>query len=170
MRLIARGESQAFSQLMRRYLRGAVAIAFEYAHDLDEAEDIAQDAFHRLWSSASRFDPSQRFRPWFYTIVRNLGRNVAARRRRRGEVGLWEFGERDGAGDRDRDREIRGCIERQLEKMTEMQASCFRLCEIEGFSADEVADMMDIASSTVRQHCFRARNKLREALERHGLS
>ncbi|HUP90191.1 MAG TPA: RNA polymerase sigma factor [Longimicrobiales bacterium] len=169
VRLIQKGESHRFGELMRRHLRGAVAVGLEYARDLDEAEDIAQDAFHRLWSSIARFDPAQRFRPWFYTIVRNLGRNVASKRARRGEVELHDsFRDRDG--DSDSDREIRNAIESELAKMSEMQAGCFRLCEMEGFTSEEVADMMDIEAPTVRTHCFRARAKLRVALEKYGLS
>ena len=86
MRLIRAGEPQAFRELMRRHLRGAVAVALEYARDLDEAEDVAQEAFHRVWRGAASFDVAQRFRPWFYTIVRNLGRNLASKRTRRAEI------------------------------------------------------------------------------------
>lgn len=97
----------------------------------------------------------------------NLGRNVASKRARRGEVELHDvYSDTDG----DRDREIRARIENELRKMSEMQTSCFRLCEMERFSAEEVADMMDIEAPTVRTHCFRARAKLRVALEKHGLS
>jgi DNA-directed RNA polymerase specialized sigma24 family protein len=47
VRLVRSGEAQAFSQLMERYLRPALAVSLEYARDRDDAEDIVQDAFLR---------------------------------------------------------------------------------------------------------------------------
>jgi len=167
VRLVRGDEAHGLRELMRRYLRGAVAVALEYTRDLDEAEDVAQEAFERVWRSAHHFDPRQRFRPWFYTIVRNAGRDAIRRRSRRSEVELSDMHAaqaRDAALDAD----IRRHVHAELDRMTSPQASCFRLCEIEGFSAEEVADMMNIAPATVRTHAHRARVRLREALAKLG--
>jgi hypothetical protein len=58
---------------VERYVRGALAVALEYARDRYDAEDIVQDAFVRTLRELHRFDDRLSFRPWFYTIVRNLG-------------------------------------------------------------------------------------------------
>lgn len=74
-----RGEGEAFGTLVRRYLRPALAVAWEFAPSRDDAEDLVQDAFHRALRALPSFDAGRPFRPWFFTIVRNLGRNAAER-------------------------------------------------------------------------------------------
>ena len=167
MRLARAGEAQAFDQLVERYLRGALAVALEYARDHDEAEDIVQDAFVRMLRGLDRFDDRLAFRPWFYTILRNLGRNAAGQRARVSGSPV-ETVEAPTVSDAAADAELRGLIDRELAGMTEMQSASFRLCDIEGFSAAEVADMLGIGVATVRTHAHRARIKLREVLARKG--
>ena len=169
MRLVRKGEARAFDELAGRYLRGALAVALEYARDRDEAEDIVQDAFVRVVRELHRFDDRLPFRPWFYTILRNLGRNVVERRARITHV---ESPDSSPAaprpGDLAADAELRAIVERELAGMTRLQAAAFRLFAIEGFSALEVGDMLGIAPATARTHAHRARLKLRDTLARRG--
>jgi RNA polymerase sigma-70 factor, ECF subfamily len=166
VRLVLAGEAPAFDELVQRYLRGALAVALEYARDRDDAEDIVQDAFVRTLRQLHRYDDRRAFRPWFFTILRNIGRNAAARRARsrRQEI------EPPASNDYDRaaDAELRQLIEQELAGMSALQAASFRLCEIEGFSTLEVADMLGIAPATVRTHAHRARVKLRAVLTSRG--
>jgi RNA polymerase sigma-70 factor (ECF subfamily) len=169
VRLARAGEAQAFDRLVERYLRGALAVALEYARDRDEAEDIAQDAFLRALRELHRFDDRLSFRPWFFTILRNLGRNALARRvRQAGDDAAADTLAAPARADAAADAELRGIIEMELADMTSLQAASFRLCEIEGFSAREAADMLGIAPATVRTHAHRARLKLREVLTARG--
>ena len=169
MRLARKGEARAFDQLVERYLRGALAVALEYARDRDDAEDIVQDAFIRTLRQLHRFDDRLSFRAWFYTILRNLGRSAAERRGRQTELGVAaDVVSAPRSGDVAADAELRGLIEQELAGMTPQQSGSFRLCEIEGFSALEVGDMLGIAPATVRTHAHRARLKLRAALRHRG--
>jgi RNA polymerase sigma factor (sigma-70 family) len=162
VRLVRNGEAPAFAELVARYLRGALAVALEYAHDRDEAEDIVQESFMRTLTQIERFDTRLSFRPWFYTILRNIGRNTATRRAR--SAPLTDDLPAAPAADTD----VRNIVERELSQMPEMQAASFRLCEIEGFDSNEVGDMLGVAPATVRTHTHRARLKLRAALTRSG--
>jgi len=169
VRLARKGEARAFDELVERYLRGALAVALEYARDRDDAEDIVQDAFIRTLRELHRFDDRLSFRPWFYTILRNLGRNAAERRGRQTELeAVGDVVSNPGSGDAAADAELRGLIEQELAGMSAQQAASFRLCEIEGFSALEVGDMLGVAPATVRTHAHRARLKLREVLSSRG--
>lgn len=164
VRLVREGETQAFDILMRRYLRPALAVALQYAPGLDEAEDIVQDAFLRSLRQLHRFDERLRFAPWFFTILRNLARNEAVRRARPAPA----LPARDHTPDAASDAEIREIVDSTLREMTSHQQACFRLCEIDGFSAAEVGDMLGMTPPTVRTHAHRARLKLREELTRLG--
>ena len=169
MRRFRAGAPHALDELVERYVRRAVGVAREYAADLDEAEDLVQEAFQRAVRGLDRFDDRQRFAPWFFTILRNIGRNATRTARRTESLdACGELVSPDGTGEGATESELRHHIDRELAGMPAQQAACFRLCEIEGFSAPEVGDMMGLAPPTVRTHAHRARLKLREALGKLG--
>ena len=160
-----RGDSRAFGTLVGRYLRPALAVAWEYGPALDDAEDLVQEAFHRALRNLRRFDTRKPFAPWLFTIVRNLGRNAAARDARWGGEAVPE----DLASRSDPQREMENAeigdrIEEGLAALPPMQRSCFRLCQVEGFESHEVAEMLGIGAATVRTHVHRARAALQDAL------
>lgn len=166
VRRTRQGDRVAFDKLVRRYLRPALAVAWEFTESRDDAEDVVQDAFHRALHGLDSYDARRPFRPWFFTIVRNAGRNAAAWRNR------WSFEPLDDALPSEpcsplsavERREVREWIGAGLELLSPMQRTCFRLCDLEGFSAAEVSEMLELEESTVRVHRFRARRGLREAL------
>jgi RNA polymerase sigma-70 factor (ECF subfamily) len=151
---------------VRRYLRPALAVAWEFTESRDDAEDVVQDAFHRALRGLDSYDDRRPFRPWFYQIVRNVGRNAAARRNRWGSEPVSETlpaPETSALSEIER-WEIRKRIDDGLEFLSPMQRSCFRLCDLEEYKAAEVGEMLGLSDSTVRVHLFRARKALREIL------
>lgn len=161
-----RGDREAFGVLVRRYLRPALAVAWEFAPSRDDAEDLVQDAFHRALRSLDSFDETRPFRPWFFTILRNLGRNAAERNARWAAVPVPGELATDAADPEDMAHraELRERIQRGLDILPPMQRACFRLCDIEGFDGIEVAEMLGISAATVRTHRHRARATLRAEL------
>ena len=160
------GDALAFDALVRRYLRPALAVALEFADGKEDAEDLVQDTFHRILRRLDGFDEGRPFRPWFFSILRNLGRNLAARRKRWRTVALPEslVTKRRSPLDDANSAEIRERLSAAIESLPEMQQGCFRLCDMEGFTGVEVADMLGITPGTVRTHLHRARQALRESL------
>jgi len=160
------GDGRAFDALTRRYLRQALATAWEFTESLEDAEDIVQEAFFRALSGLERFDPSRPFAPWLFSILRNTGRNEAARR------GRWQSVpvpvELEGAGEGPEAEletgEIRTVLAQGLDRLPAMQKACFRLRDVEGFTSAEVSEMLGVSSATVRVHVHRARRSLREIL------
>ncbi|NIT67400.1 MAG: sigma-70 family RNA polymerase sigma factor [Gemmatimonadetes bacterium] len=161
-----RGDGEAFGALVRRYLRPALAVAWEFAPSRDGAEDLVQDAFHRALRALPSFDESRPFRPWFFTILRNLGRNAAEREARWSTGPVSEGLRADGADPEEEAHraDVRDRIRRGLDLLPPMQRACFRLCDMEGFDGVEVAEMLDLSAATVRVHRHRARAALRDAL------
>jgi RNA polymerase sigma-70 factor (ECF subfamily) len=163
-----RGNRDAFGALVSRYLRPALAVAWEYAPTRDDAEDLVQDAFHRALRSLDRFDETRPFRPWFFTILRNVARNEVARHSRWTSVAVPDelpAGESDPEDEAHR-AGLRERIQEGLDILPQMQRTCFRLCDIEGFDGTEVAEMLGLSAATVRTHRHRARATLRDALRR----
>jgi len=163
---VRRGDRASFDELVRRYLRPALAVAWEFTESRDDAEDVVQEAFYRALGGLDGFDESRPFRPWFFSIVRNVGRNAAAWRNRWGMESIAESLPSAGSSPlSDAERaEIRRRVDEGMKILSAMQQSCFRLCDLEGFATAEVAEMLGVQESTVRVHVFRARRALREVL------
>ena len=160
------GDAQAFDALVRRYLRPALVVALEFADGMEDAEDLVQESFHRVLRQLGSFDERRTFRPWFFSILRNLGRNLVAKRKRWRTVPLPAslVTKRRSPFDDASSAEIRERLSAAIESLPEMQRGCFRLYDVEGFTGVEVADMLGITPGTVRTHLHRARHALRESL------
>ena len=161
------GDQLAYRQLVDRYVRPAMAVAWEFTETLEDAEDLVQEAFRRVVNALDNFDTSRPFRPWFFTILRNLARNAAGARARRVAEALDEAvpDERPTPLDVMEKVELQARLDMELESLSEMQRVCFRLCALEGLGSNEVADALGLSDATVRTHVYRARNALREAME-----
>jgi RNA polymerase sigma-70 factor (ECF subfamily) len=161
------GDREAFGVLVTRYLRPALALAWEYAPSLDDAEDLVQEGFHRALRGLDGFDASRPFRPWLFTILRNVARNAVARHARWNAVAIPDehSSEEPDPLEATYRLELRDRIEAGLDLLPPMQRACFRLCDIEGFEGPEVATMLGVDPATVRTHRHRARAALRKALQ-----
>lgn len=156
------GDGAAFGVLVRRYLRRAMAIAWEYTGSREDAEDAVQEAFRRTLQTLQRYDPTRPFRPWFFTIVRNTALDQRERSRRWNVVALAESvpsPARTPLEDASA-AQLRAHLDAALEKVSEMQRRCFRLCALEGFTSAEAGEALGIREETVRTHVFRARRAL----------
>lgn len=161
------GDQRACAVLVRRYLRRSLAVAFEYASSLADAEDIVQDAFGRMFDGLGRYDAARAFAPWFFTILRNTARNAARSESARKHVRItddYAFAGPSPARHAAR-AELRERIRDAIRGLPPMQASCVRLCLIEGLSSVEAGAALGVAESTVRVHVFQARRTLQDLLE-----
>lgn len=162
----ASGDGTTFGVLVRRHLRRATAVALEITGNLEDAEDVVQEAFLVTLERAATFDPTRSFVPWLHGIVRNKAvrlRARAARRRRLLQLFGWsqpitvQEDRVDAPATLAKARAL-------LEALPEMQRRCFDLHVAHGLPTPAVAEQCGIAESTVRQHVFRARTALRRAL------
>ena len=166
----ARGDGAAFAVLVRRYIRSSTLLAAQLMGDRDDAEDVVQDAFTVIHRNAARFDAVRPFGPWAYAIVRRLAANRQARDARRARL-LEMFGRKELAEPSSIDAEevvvaqLDGAAAlRAMNDLSPMQRACIELVVLRGLTTEEVAAMHGISESTVRQHVFRARASLRNAV------
>ena len=162
----ASGDGAAFGVLVRRHLREATAVAIEITGNLEDAEDVVQEAFLVTLDRAATFEATRPFAPWLNGIVRNKALRLRARAaRRRRLLQLFGWSEPTTA---DEDRvDASATLAKAgalLEALPEMQRRCFDLHVGRGLPTPVVAEQCGIAESTVRQHVFRARTTLRRAL------
>ena len=77
------GDTDAYDVLVRRYLRPAMALAWQYTRRVEDAEDVVQEGFHRVVRALADYDHRRPFSAWFYTIVRNVARTAISKDGRR---------------------------------------------------------------------------------------
>jgi RNA polymerase sigma-70 factor (ECF subfamily) len=168
VRASLQGDEHACERLVRRYLKKAMAVALTYVDTLEDAEDIVQDTFRRVFQNLRRFDDTRPFQPWLFTILRNTARSAQQRTRLRKHETLLPShpGSHAGPLEEAGRTELRERIEDAVRRLPPMQRACFRLCLVEGFSSAEAAMAVGVAESTVRVHLFKARHALRGLLDR----
>ena len=173
---IREGDRAAFEELVLRKRDRAFRLARRVVGQDEDARDVVQLAFLRVWRKARGFRPGSDFDPWFHRIVMNLAidlvRREQARKRSQADWVQEVSGTRSGpaqeAGrglpDRLRVEEVSRIFDELAASLPPRQRAVFALREIEGMSNDDVARLLGIRSSTVRNHLFQARTALQKAL------
>lgn len=170
----AKGNEQAFRQLIERHQNAVIGTVARMLNDAHEAEDIAQQVFIRLWNSAPKWRHDAKFTTYLYTIMRNLVFNESRRRSRKKEISLEEQQENhpaamraDGGLSPDEGmekRELHRSIDAAIAALPEQQRLAVVLRTFEGFDYEDIAKALDTSVSSVKSLLFRARGVLREAL------
>lgn len=172
IRLSREGDQTAFGHLVALKREKAFRVALNILGSEADAEDVAQAAFIRLWSSLRQFDENSRFDPWFCRIVVNLAIDWHRRRKRSPIAAADEATEAlpaealPGADAGLMQAELRKIFNRLAGGLAPVQRAVFTLREIEGMPTEEIARILEIRPSTVRNHLMAARKSLQEALRR----
>ena len=173
IRAAAGGDRRAFEDLVLRKRERVVRTAYQITGNLEDAKDVAQGVFLRLWRVLQRFDLAKRFDTWLYRITVNAAIDSI---RERGPKGFLQALP-DDAGDRLHDpsrgpdalfdsKELQGAFLRLAARLAPRQRATFVLKEIEGLDTGDVARALGITESTVRNHLLQARRILREGMRR----
>jgi RNA polymerase sigma-70 factor (ECF subfamily) len=174
MMRIAGGEDRAFSVLLRRHLPRTVGLAQRYVGDRALAEDIAQEAFSRVWTHAGRWlAPEEmeegrrpaKFTSWFYRVVVNLCHDQHRKKRFSNIEDIAEPADEAKTGEElADDRDVEKAVTAGLDALPENQRMAMALCFFEGFSNAEAATAMGVSVKAVESYLVRARRALRESL------
>jgi len=167
------GKRRAFDELVLLKRERVVRVAYQVTGDMDDALDVAQGVFLKLWQGLSSYDPGRRFDTWLHRVTMNAAIDFIRARGVRGAIQpLPEATERNLASDDpsaeetlDRSR-LQQAFLRLAARLAPKQRAAFILKEIEGLETAEVARVMGVAESTVRNHLLQARRVLREGLRR----
>jgi len=177
MRLVGRGDMEAFEQLIERHqtlVAGTVARMLGSNSDVD---DIAQQVFIRVWKSASRYVPRAKFTTWLLKITRNLVFNELRRSKRHTQVPLQTGPGAEGLPIKDESNlspdillleiELQGAIEKAIMKLPDVQRMALILRRYEELSYEEIGEILDLSVSAVKSVLFRARAELRARLSKY---
>ena len=177
-----RGETEAFSVLVRRHQKKMLNIAYRMIGDYDEACDVVQEAFLSAYRAIGKFRGDARFSTWLCGIVLNHSRSHIKRKtaRSRHEAGSLDDPVKSEGGSflneprsqeesvverlekREREAKVQECIG----SLDGEQREVLVLRDIQGFSYEEIGVMLKLPQGTVRSRLFRARNALKDRLLR----
>lgn len=168
MHRVARGDHAAYRLLVDKYLRHAVTVAYRVLFNRNDAEEVAQEAFLRVWQHAARWraDGGASFKTWLNRVVINL---CIDRKRKPGTTALDDQPEivDEGRATPYEDRLAAETVDRvafALQKLPERQRAAILLCFWEGESNIDAAKALDISVGALESLLIRAKRALRDDL------
>lgn len=165
MRRVAAADAAACRELIDRELPGLLAFAYRLLGNRAEAEDIAQDAFLRLWQMAARWTPKAKIRTWLRRVTYNA--SIDRLRRRRPQVDPDDIAIADTArnpAEAAHAAQVEIAVEAALAELPERQRAAVALAHYDGLGNQETAEILAISVEAVESLLARGRRALRSRL------
>lgn len=180
-----KGDQWATRELVHRYQNKAYAVAYQVCSgDPEEAEDLTQEAFLKVFRNLKKFRGESSFYTWFYRVVLNTCIDGLRRRRRRERIfslrgraenmegssrelmeGQPEMQDASNPMEVLSGKQLTEMAQEAIQSLSEKQRIVFQLKVLHEMSIREIAQVMKMAEGTVKSHLFRATHLLREALK-----
>ena len=175
--LARKGNQHAFRVLVERHSRSAFRLAYRMTGNEEDAEDVVQETFLRVFRQLAQFDGRAAFSTWLYRICANCALDSIRARKSRNEQ--QEGGSNDdalhwlnrvAAPDPSpervaKSRQIAGMLEPALGRLSEIERTAFVLRHYEGCDIQEIATTLGVGTNAAKHSVFRAVQKLRRALQ-----
>jgi RNA polymerase sigma-70 factor (ECF subfamily) len=179
VRSVLRGQLSAFDELVKRYQRRAVAVAYRLLNHREDAMEIAQDAFLKAYDKLDSLSKPERFGSWLLRIVSNLALNKRRWRSLRKAASLetnpqdeetslrGQLTDTQGPGPVEvaSGKEVQKKLHDLIEELPDMQKQALVLFSLQKMPQKEVAEILECSVEAVKWHVFTARKKLKEKLK-----
>lgn len=172
------GDALAFEQLVYRYDKQVLSIAARYVNSAEEAKDIYQEVFLRVYRSLPKFELRSEFSTWLFRITTNVCLTHRSRRKRHSHTSIDKESDEDhgptiseslhstdAADQQAEGSDIALHIQQAVELLSPKQKMVFTLKHYEGYKLREIAEMMDCTEGTVKKYLFTATQRIREELK-----
>jgi RNA polymerase sigma-70 factor (ECF subfamily) len=162
------GDVSAFEQVIARYERRVLTLAWRLLGSFEDAQDASQEVFLRTFRFLHRFDKGRPFEPWFVRITVNVCRDLRRKRQRQPDS-LIDADALKSSSNPDADlhsQQQRQMLYRALQELPEKERAAVVLRDIEGLSTAEVAEILGSSEATVRSQISNARLKIKRAVKR----
>ncbi len=173
------GDSSSFEELVFRYDKRVLSMALKYVQNKDDAKDIYQEVFIRVFKGLKNFQFKSEFSTWLFRITTNVCLTHYAKNKKRINVPInEEFDEEDNGGvilENEHNysspekhlssNEISEKINEAVDKLSPKQKMIFLMKHFEGYKLKEIALIMDCQEGTVKKYLFEANHKMRKLLK-----
>ena len=175
VRRIQQGDASAFSTLVRRYEQPVIHFCQRMVQSREDAEDLAQEAFVRVYRNIAKLKPQAKFSTLLFGIARNLALNHLrdTGRRGRGKIDALDdhalaAASHEQPAQQAQVSELQQLIERALAKLNPSHREILLLRELQGMDYDGIAEVLGCRKGTVKSRLARAREQLRVELAALG--
>jgi RNA polymerase sigma-70 factor (ECF subfamily) len=174
------GSAAAFEELVLRYQNRLLMVLEHLVSDREQAQDLAQEVFLRVFRSRKRYEPAAKFSTWLFTIANNVASNARRSRAHRREVGVPEGNGQDTSPlsldqlakaasgfmparmlDKAEQSEM---VRHAVAALSERQRMALLLSKFEGMSYQDIAETMGLSVQAIKSLLSRARVNLKEIL------
>lgn len=174
------GDVEAFGELVSIYEKQVYTVAYRFMGNPEDASDLTQEAFVRAFRAISRFRGEASFKTWIYHIVANVCRDELRKRKKQAVVSLdAPIVTDDGYITREQEDwslapervyesiELQETIQQLLNQLIPEYRQVLVLREIQGFTYEEIANILECSLGTVKSRINRARKALRDLIAAH---
>ena len=163
------GDGEAFAELVRRWQARLFRHACRMTGEREAAADVVQESWLAVLKGLPRLADVDAFPKWVYTVVTNRSADwVRKRQRQRRLTAAWTEKQQEAANDASRTRAAPSSLADALEPLNTRERGLITLYYIEGFSTEEIADILSIPRGTVKSRLHAARAKIRAQMEDDG--
>lgn len=169
------GDEAAFEQLVEAYKRRVLAVAYRFLQNQQEAEDVTQEAFFRMFRARDKYRAEGKFSSWLFTIVNRLCLNLLRSRKRHPQESLrleeseyadqaprqWEDKSAPQAAEMLETEETREMVRRAVQGLSPDERMAIILDHWESMSLEMISQVLNKSVGAVKSILFRARAKLR---------
>lgn len=180
IQLFQNGKEEVFEEIVYRYQKKVYNTTYRMMGNHEDANDLAQEAFLRVYRNLKRFQGKASFSTWLFTITSNICRDELRKRQRRLKTHSLSdpIQVKDGEIERDIpdnsmtpeehsiNQELRDQIQTVLDDLPSEQKEVIVLRELQGFSYEEISEITDVAIGTVKSRISRARRNMRTELNK----
>ena len=167
MRAVQKGDMVAFTTMVDRYKNRLLNVIGRMLNSAEEAEDIVQETFVRVYQHRQSFNFQHCLSTWIYTIALNLARNELRKRKKFKfyEISDMQGNEAEFAVEAKIPSRLPQVLDQAIRSLPEKYRTAFILRDVEELPYNEVAKILDVPLGTVKSRVNRARLVLREKLQ-----
>ncbi|MFO7616731.1 MAG: sigma-70 family RNA polymerase sigma factor [Bacteroidales bacterium] len=168
--LARKKDPKAFGLLVNQTRNTAFQTALRIAGNREDAQDIIQEAYVRLWHAINRFNPDQPFNPWFRQIVRNLAIDCLRRKKRNNVPLNEEVNPREPENPTTilENYQLIETVRKWIPTLPRTQQTVFIMRDIENLSISEVQAESGLSAASIKTNLHLARKKLKTHLTHYG--
>ena len=171
------GNNTAFTYLFYRYDKKVFSIAAQYFQSSDDAKDVYQEVFLRVYKGLKKFEFRSEFSTWLFRVATNVCLTHKAQYKKRQSVSIsadeddespkidLKSAEEDEPDNQLLRSETKRKLQSAIESLAPKQKMAFKLKHIHDYKIKEIAQMMDCTEGTVKKYLFMATNKVRMKLK-----
>lgn len=172
--MVLRGDQQSYRLLVERYQHYIFTLAFRLTESREDAEEVAQDVFVKAYRSLADFKGGSKFSTWLYTIAHNTG--ITFLRKKKLKISTLdnestfsrvENQESDFRANQVEEKSRRNMVNKAIAMLSPEDAQIITLFYKGDQSLEEIGQVLGIEPNTVKVRLFRARQRLKEKMEKH---